>query len=89
MAGDKDERERSRQRAEEKFKAVERRDSSVKAEMEKERAATAAKTKKLRALRLAHEEKERAAAKSVGTALTGLPLRPSGQPSRTTQKRKK
>ncbi len=89
MAGDKDERERSRQRAEEKFKAVERRDSSVKSEVEKERAATAAKTKKLRALRLANEAKERAAAKSVGTALTGLPLRPSGQPSRTTQKRKK
>jgi len=71
MAGDKDERERSRQRAEEKFKAVERRDSSVKAEMEKERAATAAKTKKLRALRLAHEEKERAAAKSIGSAVFG------------------
>ena len=71
MAGDKDERERSRQRAEEKFKAVERRDSSVKSEVEKERAATAAKTKKLRALRLANEAKERAAAKSIGSAVFG------------------
>jgi hypothetical protein len=44
------------------FTASEQRDRTVKAEIEKERAATDAKTARLRALRLAHEEEERAKA---------------------------
>lgn len=42
------------------FTASELRDRSVKAEIEKERAALDAKTARLRALRLAHEAEERA-----------------------------
>ena len=44
------------------FTASEQRDRTVKAEIEKERAALDAKTAKLRALRLAHEAEERARA---------------------------
>jgi hypothetical protein len=44
------------------FTASEQRDRTVKAEIEKERAALDAKTAKLRALRLAHEAEERAKA---------------------------
>ena len=44
------------------FTASEQRDKTVKAEIEKERAALDAKTARLRALRLAHEEEERAKA---------------------------
>ena len=44
------------------FTASEQRDRSVKAEIEKERAALDAKTARLKALRLAHEAEERAKA---------------------------
>ena len=44
------------------FTASEQRDRTVKAEIEKERAALDAKTARLKALRLAHEEEERAKA---------------------------
>jgi hypothetical protein len=44
------------------FTASEQRDRTVKAEIEKERAALDAKTAKLRALRLAHEAEEQAKA---------------------------
>ena len=48
-------------RAEIHFQASERRDAQFRAELAKERAATDAKTAKLRALRLAKEESDRIA----------------------------
>ena len=51
----------ARSRAETLFTASEMRDSAVKAQLEKERAATDAKTVRLRALRLAKEEADRVA----------------------------
>jgi len=82
------EAERNKKTAEERFKLAERRDSTAKAEIEKERAATAAKTKKLRALRLAHEAKERAAAKSIGSAVSGA-LEPLKALRRPTDRKKR
>lgn len=52
----------ARNRAQTHFKATELRESAVRAEIEKERAAVTAKTAKLRALRMAKEEEERAEA---------------------------
>ena len=54
-----DTREAARKRAQNSFTASEQRDSFVKQEIEKERAATAAKTAKLRALRLAKEAEDK------------------------------
>jgi hypothetical protein len=51
----------ARTRAETHFTASEMRDSAVKAQMAKERAATDAKTVRLKALRLAKEEEDRLA----------------------------
>ncbi len=51
----------ARTRAESHFAAAERRDIEVRKEIEKERTATATRTAKLRALRLAKEEADRAA----------------------------
>ena len=51
----------ARTRAETHFSASEARDTAVKAQLEKERAATDAKTVRLRALRLAKEEADRIA----------------------------
>jgi hypothetical protein len=51
----------ARTRAETHFTASEQRDALVKAQVEKERAATDAKTARLRALRLAKEESDRVA----------------------------
>lgn len=51
----------ARSRAETLFTASEMRDSAVKAQLQKERAATDAKTVRLRALRLAKEEADRVA----------------------------
>lgn len=50
----------ARNRAQTHFKAAERRDETVRAEIEKERAAVAAKTAKLRAMRLARDAAEKA-----------------------------
>jgi uncharacterized protein YqfA (UPF0365 family) len=52
----------ARTRAEAHFSASEQRDAMVKAEIAKERAATDAKTARLKALRLAKEAEEAAAA---------------------------
>lgn len=56
------EREATRNRAQQHFAASEQRDDQIKQMIEKERAATDAKTAKLRALRLAKEEADRIAA---------------------------
>ncbi|HTK80428.1 MAG TPA: hypothetical protein VL286_08305 [Rhizomicrobium sp.] len=56
-------RDRSSQaadKAQQLFKASDQREAAVRAEIEKERAATAAKTAKLKALRLAKEASDRA-----------------------------
>jgi len=58
MADTKD-RDAARSRAQTHFSASEQRDSLVKQMIEAERVATAAKTAKLRALRLAKEEADR------------------------------
>ena len=56
------EREAVRNRAQKHFAASEQRDTEVRRMIESERAATDAKTAKLRALRLAKEEADRALA---------------------------
>lgn len=56
------EREATRNRAQQHFTSSEQRDDQIKQIIEKERAATDAKTAKLRALRLAKEEADRVAA---------------------------
>jgi hypothetical protein len=55
-------RDGARRKALNHFAASEQRDSAVKLEINRERAANDAKTAKLRALRLAKEEEDRAAA---------------------------
>ena len=55
-------RDGARRKALNHFAASEQRDSAVKSEINRERAANDAKTAKLRALRLAKEEEDRAAA---------------------------
>lgn len=55
----------ARLNAQDKFAALERRDIAVRKEIEQEQAAAAAKTAKLRALRLAKEEDDRLAAASA------------------------
>jgi hypothetical protein len=61
MAGPSD-RNDTQSRAQAVFTASEQRDKSVRAEIEKERAATDAKTARLKALRLAREAEEAAQA---------------------------
>jgi hypothetical protein len=56
------ERAAAKTRAQNHFQAAERRDEFVRTEIARERAATDAKTAKLRALRLAKEAEEREAA---------------------------
>ena len=56
------ERDAARTRAQNHFAKAEQRDVLVREELARERAATDAKTAKLRALRLAKEEEERASA---------------------------
>ncbi len=60
MADSGDAKDKARKTAQTHFTQSERRDELVKQELEKERAATDAKTAKLRALRLAKEEADRA-----------------------------
>ena len=59
MASTTDTRDTARKRAQNHFSASEQRDALVKQEIEKERAATAAKTAKLKALRLAKEAEDK------------------------------
>jgi hypothetical protein len=62
------ERDAARTRAQKHFTASEERDSQIKQLIESERSATDTKTAKLRALRLAKEEEERAAARNAPPA---------------------
>jgi len=55
-------REAARRKAQDHFTAAEKRDTEVRREIEREREAVAARTAKLRALRLQKEEAERIAA---------------------------
>jgi hypothetical protein len=55
-------RDQARRKAQNHFAASEQRDALVRKEIEKERASSAAKTAKLRALRLAKEASEKEAA---------------------------
>jgi hypothetical protein len=66
-------RDGTRRRAENHFVAAERRDALVKRELEAERAASDAKTAKLKALRLAKEEAERLAAQGAADAASAKP----------------
>lgn len=61
-------REAARTRAQSHFHAAERRDEMVRHELAKERAASDAKTARLRALRLAKEEEDRIAAEAEALA---------------------
>ena len=65
------------------FTASEQRDRSVKAEIEKERAALDAKTARLRALRLAHEAEERAKA----AAAPAPAVKPGAKARKATRKK--
>lgn len=60
-----DPRDAARGKAQKYFTQSEQRDTLVKQEIEKERAATDAKTARLRALRLAKEAEDRAAAEKL------------------------
>ena len=62
------ERDAARTRAQSHFAASEKRDILVREEIARERAATDAKTAKLRAMRLAKEEEERIAAANAPAA---------------------
>jgi hypothetical protein len=55
-------RETARRKAQDHFTAAEKRDTEVRREIARQQAATAARTEKLRALRLAKEEADRLAA---------------------------
>jgi hypothetical protein len=59
MANTTEARDTARKRAQNHFTASEQRDTLVRQEIEKERAASAAKTAKLRALRLAKEAEDK------------------------------
>ena len=58
-------RDAARRKAQDHFTAAERRDSEVRQEIARQQATTAARTAKLRALRLAKEEADRIAALSA------------------------
>jgi hypothetical protein len=62
MANSEERRDQARRKAQNHFAASEQRDALVRKEIEKERAVSAAKTAKLRALRLAKEASEKEAA---------------------------
>lgn len=67
MAGPPKPHDAARRAAQTHFTQSEQRDRAIKQEIEKERAASAAKTARLRALRLAKEASERKEAESSGT----------------------
>ncbi len=66
-------RDAARSRAMNHFQQAEKRDALVKAELDKERIATAAKTVKLRALRMAREAEEQAAAEKLAAEKAAMP----------------
>lgn len=68
-------REAARTKAQSHFQASEKRDQMVRDEIARERAATDAKTAKLRALRLAKEEADRIAAQNAPAPQTKAPAK--------------
>ena len=68
MANSEERRDQARRKAQNHFAASEQRDALVRKEIEKERAVSAAKTAKLRALRLAKEASDKEAADRLATA---------------------
>jgi len=68
-------RDQARRKAQNHFAASEQRDALVRKEIEKERATSAAKTAKLRALRLAKEASDKEAAVSLGAEKAELKTR--------------
>jgi hypothetical protein len=81
MSNSSDQQSAARQRAQNYFTQTEKRDAMVREEVEKERTIAAAKTAKLRALRLAKEAEERAAASKL--ALTTPPKKAAVKRKRT------
>lgn len=68
MSNSSDQQSAARQRAQNYFTQTEKRDALVREEIEKERAASAQKTAKLRALRLAKEAADREEAAKIAAA---------------------
>ena len=65
----------ARNRAQTHFKSSEQRENAVRVELEKERAAVATKTAKLRALRLARDAEEKAEADRLAAQKTAKKLK--------------
>jgi len=81
MSNSSDQQSAARQRAQNYFTQTEKRDAMVREEVEKERNVAAAKTAKLKALRLAREAQEREEAARV--ALTTPPKKTPVKRKRT------
>lgn len=76
MTSSTDPRDAARGKAQKYFTQSEQRDTLVKQEIEKERAAFDARTAKLRALRLAKEAAEKADAAKENAGEAGAPTKP-------------
>jgi len=85
MTMSSDPRDAARGKAQKYFTQSEQRDTLVKQEIEKERAATDAKTARLRALRLAKEAADREAAEKL--AVENEKLRPKAAAKRGSRKK--
>ena len=85
MSDPRDANDKARTKAQSHFTQSEQRDKLIKQEIEKERAATDAKTAKLRALRLAKEaaEKEAADKEAAEKAATAKPAPRKKRPAKT------
>ena len=82
MANSEERRDQARRKAQNHFAASEQRDALVRKEIEKERAVSAAKTAKLRALRLAKEASDKEAADRLETEKVEAKPRKSRTPPR-------
>jgi hypothetical protein len=83
MANSEERRDQARRKAQNHFAASEQRDALVRKEIEKERAVSAAKTAKLRALRLAKEATEKEAADRLAAEQVEVKPKKSRLPQRT------
>lgn len=79
MTTPSDPRDAARGKAQKYFTQSEHRDTLVKQEIEKERAAVDAKTAKLRALRLAKEAADREAAEKLAAEKGAAPVKAHGR----------
>ena len=73
-------RDQARRKAQNHFAASEQRDALVRKEIEKERALSAAKTAKLRALRLAKEASEKDAAEKLAAEKAEVKAKKAREP---------